>query len=137
MREFLCVFLTVITFGYSIQTAEAAIINLNKSDDDSAITNIYERITPAIVVVDAEMKDGTSSGTGCIIDSKGIILTSSHVISNASDIQITISSGEVYKGETISVLGKDNDLALINFVPFSISVLKAVNGQKYLIFVKS
>ena len=90
---------------------------LSKTDEDTAITDIYERITPAIVVVDAELKDGTSSGTGCIIDSKGVILTSSHVIANASDIQITISSGEVYKGETLSVLGKDNDLALIKINP--------------------
>lgn len=117
MKQFLCTFLMVITFGASIQAGDAAIINLTRSDDDAAITDIYERVTPAIVVVDAELKDGTSSGTGCIIDPKGIILTSSHVIANASDIQITISSGEVYKGETLSVLGKDNDLALIKINP--------------------
>lgn len=117
MRHFLCVFFTVIMLGITIQNSEAAIINLAKTDEDTAITDIYERITPAIVVVDAELKDGTSSGTGCIIDSKGVILTSSHVIANASDIQITISSGEVYKGETLSVLGKDNDLALIKINP--------------------
>ena len=117
VKHFLCIFFMLITLGIYAQTADAAIINLTKSDEDTAITDIYERITPAIVVVDAEMKDGTSSGTGCIIDSKGIILTSSHVIANASDIQITISSGEVYKGETISVLGKDNDLALIKINP--------------------
>ena len=115
MRHFWCTVL--IAAALSMPAAEAAIINLNKNIDDSAITDIYEKVNPGIVVVDAELKDGTSSGTGCIIDPDGIILTSSHVISNASDIQITISSGEVYKGETLSVLGKDNDLALIKISP--------------------
>ena len=115
MRHFLCTVL--IAAALSMPAAEAAIINLNKNIDDSAITDIYEKVNPGIVVVDAELKDGTSSGTGCIIDPDGIILTSSHVISNATDIQITIFSGEVYKGETLSVLGKDNDLALIKISP--------------------
>ena len=99
MRHFLCTVL--IAAALSMPAAEAAIINLNKNIDDSAITDIYEKVNPGIVVVDAELKDGTSSGTGCIIDPDGIILTSSHVISNASDIQITISSGEVYTWERV------------------------------------
>ena len=84
-----------------------------RDDEDSTISEIYEKMSPAIVSVEADLKDGLSSGTGCIIDPKGIILTSSHVVSGAPSVQITISTGEVFKGEIISIMGKDNDLALI------------------------
>jgi len=83
-------------------------------DQDEQINiNVYEKITPAIVTIDAQLQDGVSSGTGCIITSSGVILTSSHVLDDAKDIDVTVSSGKVYKATVISLLGKNNDLALI------------------------
>lgn len=109
--------ITVLSFfilmGTSVQKGECGILNTVKYDEDSTISQIYEKLTPAIVLIEADLKEGLSSGTGCIIDSKGLILTSSHVIAGAPSIQITISTGEVFKGEVVSVMGKDNDLALI------------------------
>lgn len=74
---------------------------------------VYEKITPAIVSIDAQLKDGVSSGTGCIISPNGVILTSSHVIDGSDDIDVTVSSGKVYKATVVSILGKNNDLALL------------------------
>lgn len=83
-------------------------------DSDELINiNVYQKITPAIVTIDAQLKDGVSSGTGCIVDKSGVILTSSHVIDDASDIDITTYSGKTYKATVLSVLGKNNDLALL------------------------
>ena len=83
--------------------------------DRDEITNIsvYEKINPAIVAIDAKIINGTSSGSGCIINSKGMILTSSHVISNSDDITVTTSSGETYKAKVIKKLGSDNDLTIL------------------------
>lgn len=83
--------------------------------DRDEMTNItvYERINPAIVAIDAAIPQGTSSGTGCIIDSKGTILTSSHVIANSDDITVTISNGETYKAEVVRLSGMNSDLALL------------------------
>ena len=108
----------ILTFAvisiFSLQKGECGILdNVVRYDEDAAITEIYEKMSPAIVLIEADVKDGLSSGTGCIIDPKGIILTSSHVISGAPSVQVTISTGEVFKGEIVSVMGKDNDLALI------------------------
>lgn len=83
-------------------------------DEDERINiNVYEKITPAIVSIDAQLPDGVSSGTGSIISSNGVILTSSHVIEGSSDIDVTTASGKVYKAEVVSILGKNNDLALL------------------------
>jgi len=89
------------------------------SYDRDEMTNItvYEKINPAIVAIDAKIPDGTSSGSGCIIDSKGVILTSSHVVLNSKDITVTTSSGDTYKADVIKKLGSDNDLIVLKINP--------------------
>ena len=101
--------------------------------------NVYQKITPAIVTIDAQLKDGVSSGTGCFITSDGVILTSSHVIEGSNDIDVTIYSGKVYKANVMSILGKNNDLALLKITskePMEIIKLGASEdikvGQKVL-----
>lgn len=79
--------------------------------------SVYEHVTPSIVSIDAQLPDGISSGSGCIIKPNGVILTSSHVIEDAKDIDVTTSSGKVYKAQVLSILGKNNDLALIKIRP--------------------
>lgn len=74
---------------------------------------VYERINPAIVLVEAQLTDGLSSGTGCIINKNGIILTSSHVVNNASYIEVTTSKGETYKAEVMKSDSENGDLALL------------------------
>lgn len=78
---------------------------------------VYERINPAIVLVEAQLKDGVSSGTGCVINKNGIILTSSHVVDNASYIEVTTSKGETYKAEIIKSENTNNDLTLLKIKP--------------------
>ena len=78
---------------------------------------VYERINPAIVLVEAQLLDGLSSGTGCIINKSGIILTSSHVVEKASHIEVTTSKGETYKAEVIQSENQNKDLALLRIKP--------------------
>ncbi len=78
---------------------------------------VYEKINPAIVLVEAQLLDGISSGTGCIINKKGIILTSSHVVAKSSYIEVTTINGEVYKAEVINNNTTNEDLALLKITP--------------------
>ena len=92
-----------VSFGYAYDVNEQRTIQ------------IYERISPCIVSIDAQLPTGISSGTGCIISTNGGILTSSHVISNSNDIDVTLNSGKTYKAKIVSKI--DNDLALLKIVP--------------------
>lgn len=95
-------------------TVQTTLAHAQFYDEDERINiNVYEKITPAIVSIDAQLTDGVSSGTGSIISANGVILTSSHVIDGSSDIDVTTASGKVYKAEVMSILGKNNDLALL------------------------
>lgn len=72
---------------------------------------VYEKINPAIVAIDAELPIGVSSGTGCIIDKTGIILTSSHVVEGGKNIEVTLHNGHIYKANIIQI--DNSDIALI------------------------
>ncbi|MDD3436115.1 MAG: trypsin-like peptidase domain-containing protein [Candidatus Gastranaerophilales bacterium] len=103
----------IILFAFIFSFVQIPVYSQVYDRDELINISVYEKITPAIVTIDAQLPDGISSGTGCVIAPSGIILTSSHVIDNSADIDVTIHSGKVYKGTIISILGKNNDLALI------------------------
>lgn len=83
------------------------------SNEERSYIEVYEKTLPAIVSIEADIDRGTSGGTGCIISKSGIILTSSHVIEHARNIQVTTSSGKTYTAKVLAMLKNKNDLALI------------------------
>lgn len=99
--------------GVFSEAVSAPPFNRNYSADEVVNINVYEKLNPAIVAVDCDVKDGVSSGSGCIIRSDGVILTSSHVIDGAGTIEVTTANGKTYKANILSVMGQNNDLALL------------------------
>lgn len=86
------------------------------ADEEINIT-VYETINPAIVSIEADLTDGVSSGTGCVITSDGYILTGSHVIEGYTAVTVTTAVGQSYKAQVVSTMGKNNDLALLKINP--------------------
>jgi S1-C subfamily serine protease len=89
--------------------------------EEQLITNLYERVSPAVVHITAQVitmnfffgptpSEGT--GSGFVIDSEGHIVTNYHVIKDASSLEITFSDGTTTSAE---VVGSDpySDLALL------------------------
>ena len=56
------------------------------------------------------------SGSGSIIDSRGYILTNTHVIEDATKIFVSLSDGSQYSAKVIGV-DRENDLAVLKFDP--------------------
>ena len=104
---------SIVLFIFSLLSVRAQ----TYSADELVNINVYEKINPAIVAIDANLADGFSAGTGCIVRSDGVILTGSHVIDGAKDIDVTTSSGKVYKASVLAKMGKNNDLALLKIQP--------------------
>ena len=102
--------------GFSDTSMVIAKDNDLKGEEFINVT-VYEKINPSIVLVEAQLPDGISSGTGCVINKNGIILTSSHVVDDASYIEITTSKGETYKAEIIKTENTTQDLALLKIEP--------------------
>lgn len=83
------------------------------SSEEKNYVEVYESSLPSIVNIEANLEHGTSGGTGCVITKSGVILTSSHVIENSKDIEVTTYSGRKYPARIIAILKSKNDLALI------------------------
>ncbi len=83
------------------------------SVEEKNYIEVYEKTLPSIVAIEADIDKGTSGGTGCIITKSGVILTSSHVIEHAKNIQVTTYSGKNYTAKVLAILRNKNDLALI------------------------
>ena len=78
---------------------------------------VYESINPAIVAIEADIEDGVSAGTGCIVSADGYILTGSHVIDGFKKVKVTTSNGQVYEASVVATMGKNRDLALLKISP--------------------
>lgn len=89
----------------------------NYAQDELINISVYEKINPAIVSIDANLDDGFSAGTGCVIRADGVILTGSHVIDGAKEIDVTTYDGKVYKASVLAKMGKNKDLALLKIEP--------------------
>ncbi len=85
----------------------------NYDKDELININVYEKISPAIVSVVAQLNDGVSEGTGCIITTDGQILTGWHVVEGAKTIDITTTEGKTYKAKLIAKMSDKKDLAII------------------------
>lgn len=86
------------------------------SGEERININVYEKVAPAVVSVDVDIADGISSGTGLIVRSDGLILTSRHVVEGNRKIKVTIYTGEKYDGEIVNNVG-EGDFALIKINP--------------------
>lgn len=101
-------------------------------DREEQITiSIYEKINPAIVCVDSHVSDGLSCGTGCIIDKRGIILTSAHVVEDGNGIVVTMSNGQNYKARVLKRFEDNKDIILLKIdTPIELKTVKLGNSEK-------
>lgn len=89
----------------------------NYSTDERINITVYQNVSPAIVSIDADIDEGVSSGTGCIIDADGLILTSSHVVEGCKDIKITLADGKTCSGKIVADNKAKCDFVLIKITP--------------------
>jgi len=114
MKRKILIILTLVLLNINCNLAQA---NANYAPDEQVNITVYEKISPAIVAIEAQVADGVSAGTGCIVSSDGLILTGSHVVENYKNIEVTTHNGQTYKAQFIAQMGKNKDLALIKINP--------------------
>ena len=106
----------LITLSICVFSISATCAGTLNSDEEVNIF-VYEQINPAIVAIDADVDDGVSSGTGCVITSDGYILTGSHVIEGCTSVNVITSTGQNYKANVVAQMGKNKDLAILKINP--------------------
>lgn len=112
MRKQLILIITIILLSSGCVIAQP-----NYAPDEQINISVYEKISPAIVAIEAQVPDGVSAGTGCIVTSDGLILTGSHVVEKSTSIDVTTYNGQTYRAKFVAQMGKNKDLALIKIEP--------------------
>jgi putative serine protease PepD len=86
-------------------------------------TQIYKQASAGVVSIQAVTAEGTDSGTGIVLNEKGLILTNDHVISGASGITVAANgSSTVTRAATLVGEEANSDLALIRVDPSGLSL---------------
>lgn len=105
------------------------------TQDERQNITVYEKANEAVVNITTEIvginwflepvpQEG-GSGSGSIIDTRGFVVTNSHVISNAVKIYISLSDGSQFEGEVVGV-DRENDIAVLRFTPPKENVLTTI-----------
>ena len=101
------------------ETSNAKITMASKTGSPMDATEIFQKVSPSVVGVVAEVSDGsgntgTSQGTGIIASSDGVILTNSHVINNSkkTKVKVILQDSSEYEA-SVKGYDKTSDLALL------------------------
>ncbi|MCO5183352.1 MAG: trypsin-like peptidase domain-containing protein [Anaerolineae bacterium] len=89
--------------------------------EEQLITNLYERVSPSVVNITAEVisysfffgaMPGEGTGSGFVIDKEGHIITNWHVVEDAESVAVTFADETTVPAQ---ILGADpaNDLAVL------------------------
>ncbi|MEU9145210.1 trypsin-like peptidase domain-containing protein [Streptomyces sp. NPDC048349] len=76
------------------------------------VSGVAEQNSPSVVRIDTRTGSGQGTGSGIVLTADGEVVTNNHVISGASEIQVTMSDGKKYTAEIVGT-DPDKDLALI------------------------
>ncbi|MBE0409666.1 MAG: trypsin-like peptidase domain-containing protein [Anaerolineales bacterium] len=96
-------------------------------------SQVYQAVRPSLVLiqarnVDQDGEERNSLGSGVVINEMGDILTSLHVVDDATSIQLTFADGSQTEGQVIG-MQPENDIAVLAANHIPISVIPAVLGN--------
>jgi S1-C subfamily serine protease len=94
---------------------------------------VYQVIHPSFILIEthgtnASGKEEHSVGSGVVINDRGDILTSLHVVANATDIQVTFADG-TQSSATITVQQPEHDIAVLSAQQIPAQLVPATIGN--------
>lgn len=95
------------------------------SSDEEINTRVYEQVSPGVVNITPTVVEydfwfqpvATEGGTGsgCVLDKEGHVLTNYHVVQNAESLEVSLPDRTKYRAEIVGI-DAQNDLAVIRLV---------------------
>jgi len=92
--------------------------------DEESNVRVYEEVSPGVVNVTKQVSGYNlwmapvyreGSGSGCLLDREGHVLTNYHVIESADRLEVSLSDRSKYRAEVVGV-DERNDLAVIRMI---------------------
>lgn len=76
------------------------------------LQEIYVKNIPSVVSITCTFSGGTGSGTGVVLSENGYLVTNSHVVEDAQDIQVLLTDGRTFSAHLVGADGL-SDLAVL------------------------
>lgn len=95
------------------ETTSGVTLTLHDAPEDTlSFQNIYNKVIPSIVSIQASSDYDTYQGTGVIMTSDGYVITNHHVIAGCSSAAVVLSNGTVYPA-LLAGSDVESDLAVL------------------------
>ncbi|MFA5658322.1 MAG: trypsin-like peptidase domain-containing protein [Oscillospiraceae bacterium] len=92
-----------------------SLLQLAAKENALSVPDIVKKVSPSVVGISSKLYNGTSTGTGIIMTSDGYIITNGHVVEDATEITVVISTDDELEECEAKLIGidKKTDLAVI------------------------
>ena len=97
-----------------------------------AVIDAVERVAPAVVSIHVRGKGATGprrsptqegTGSGFVFSTEGLVLTNSHVVDGAAEIEVALPDGQTHKADLIGQ-DPDTDIAVIRMTAAELSAVE-------------
>ena len=85
---------------------------VQSTSSSATAESVYAQVSPGVVTITSATGRGQAIGSGIVLDTNGDILTNAHVIAGATQMQVTLSSGQTVAA-TLVGSNSSADLAVI------------------------
>jgi len=136
--------LEFLDFSPSAETGEQALPDIEEGADfldaySQAVTNVVAKVGPSVVNIRVKRKASSRRGTapydvegsasGVIITPDGYIVTNSHVVEEASAMEVSLADGSSYTAE---IVGRDSatDLAVLRVPGHGLPIVRLGDSDK-------
>lgn len=92
-------------------------------------TQIADKVMPAVVTIKGSTENGEITGSGFLIDSKGIIATCLHVVRPLKTAKVVLANGDIYDSIKIRAFDERRDLAIIQIAGFDLPSIQLGNSN--------
>ncbi len=79
----------------------------------SSFSDIFEKVSPAVVVITAYTPEGVSRGSGFIVKESGVVVTNFHVVAGATGIEIKLKDGRIFSVKDIIDYNIQKDICIL------------------------
>jgi S1-C subfamily serine protease len=93
------------------------------------VERLYDRTSSAVVEVLVSSPDGTSQGDGFIIDSRGVIVTHTNVVADASTIFVKLPNEDVYERAVVLATDERRYITLLRIEGDGLPTLEIGNSD--------
>lgn len=93
-------------------------------------TNIFKKVSPAVVVIEGTLDGGRAGGSGFIVSTDGKIATNVHVLQGLKDAQVVLASGTKFDRFSVIAFDELRDLVIIKIPGFSLPTVRLGDSDK-------